>query len=189
LLADGDAEAALRAFDNASNLLRDDPQLEARLGQAKLALQRDEEALTHLRAAIDGGFAPPDVQRAFALALVVNGLYAEADREIEHLSDDEAGDLKTIKGLLYLERGAPGAAESELRAVAEIRPSDPALLNMMAVAVYRQERYEEAVALLERAVELEPDTDEWVVNLRQAQEALAAEQLAATAEPVRAPSP
>lgn len=189
LLEGGKADSALQAFDAARNLLQDDPQLEARLGQAKLALNRNDEALAHLRLAIAGGFDPADVQRAFALALVVNGLYAEAEREMADLSSDKNGDLGVVTGLLLLEQGLPGAAEAELRQVAESRPSDPAVLNLLATAVYRQQRYPEAVALLQRAVELEPGNPEWAVNLQQANEALAAENLAAGAEPVRAAIP
>ncbi len=185
LLAQGKPDAALQAFDAARNLLQDDAQLEARLGQAKLALDRDEEALAHLRTAIAGGYQPADVQRAFALALVTNNLFAEAQREMAEFPTDESGDLDVVTGLLLLEHGLPGSAETELREVAELRPSDPAVLNMLAAAVYRQERYAEAVALLQRAVELEPGNPEWQVNLLQAREALAAEELAAGAEPVR----
>ncbi len=189
LLVGGKPSAALQAFDAARNLLQNDPQLEARLGQAKLALDQNEEALVHLRTAIAGGFKPDDVQRAFALALVVNGLYAEAEREMTDLPGDESGDTDVVMGLLHLDKGLSGAAETQLRQVAELRPSDPAVLNMLAAAVYRQQRYAEAVALLQRATELEPDSPEWAFNLQQASEALAAEELAAAAEPVRAATP
>ena len=189
LLAGGEPAAALQAFEAARNLLQDDPQLEARMGQAQLALGKDEEALGHLRSAIAGGFEPDDVQRAFALSLVVNGLYAEAEREMTDLPADEHADLDVVTGLLLLDQDQPVAAEAQLRQVADKRPSDPAVLNMLAAAVYRQQRYAEAVALLERAAELEPDRPEWAYNLQQASEALAAKELAAAAEPVRSAIP
>jgi len=188
-LAGGDAETALDAFEAARNLLQDDPQLEARVGQALLAVGRNDEALEHLRTAISGGFKPFDVQRAFALALVANGQFAEAERVITDIPDDAAVDLGVVQGFLFLERGAQTDAEAVLRQVAEQRPSDPAVLNMLATVVYRQQRYPEAVALLERAVEIDPSNEMWNANLERATAALAAEALASNATPVRAAVP
>jgi len=188
-LAGGDGDTALEAFKAAQNLLQDDPQLEARIGQALLALGRDDEALEHLRDAIAGGYRPFDVQRAFALALVANGLYAEAERAVADIPADEAEDLGVVQGFLLLERGAQSEAEVVLRRVAEERPADPAVLNMLATVVYRQQRYAEAVSLLERAVELDPGNERWAANLERATSALAAEALASNATTVRAATP
>jgi tetratricopeptide (TPR) repeat protein len=188
-LAGGDPLIAIEAFEAARNLLQSDPQLEARTGQALLALGRDAEALEHLRDAIDGGYTPPDVQRAFALALVANGLYAEAERLIADIPADQSKDLGIVRGYLLLERGANAEAEAVLRQVAEDRPTDPAVLNMLATVVYRQQRYPEAVALLQRAVELDPSNELWSANLANAASALSAEALASNAAAVRPATP
>ncbi len=186
LLADGDPAGALQAFEAARNLLREDLQLTGRTGQALLALGRADEALEKLRAAQGGGFDPPDIQRAFAVALVANGLFAEAERAIADIPADDRGDLGVVRGYLLLERGAEAPAEEMLRGVVELRPTDPAALNMLAAAVYRQQRYAESVALLERASELDPANVIWATNLERARAALAAEGLASGAEPTRA---
>ena len=185
-LADGDAAAALETFQAARNLLREDLQLMGRTGQALLALGRNAEALEQLRAARAGGFGPPDVQRAYALALVANGLFAEAERVIAEVAADTRGDADLIDGYLQLERRADAAAEPALRRLAELRPGDPAALNLLGAAVYRQQRYAESVVLLERATELDPSNPVWAANLERARAALAAEALASGAEATRA---
>jgi tetratricopeptide (TPR) repeat protein len=186
----GDRDRALESLRSAANLLQEDAQVDARLGQTLLALGRTEEALERLRSAVDGGFRPFDVQRCLALALVENGLYAEADRILEEIPPDDSGEGKIVHGLLLLERNRPTESETLLRDVAKQRPSDFGVLNMLAVSVYRQARYQEAVTLLERAIELDPESDTVRVNLQHAAAALAAKQLGQNAVEVRAaPSP
>lgn len=186
LLAAGEPGAALDAFESARNLLREDLQLMGRAGQALLALGRPAEALEQLRAARAGGFSPPDVERAFALALVANGLFAEAERVIDDIPGDAQGDLVVVRGYLLLEQGANSQAEETVRGFVEGRPTDPAALNLLAATIYRQQRYAESVALLERAVDLDPTNETWRTNLERARAALAAEALAGGAEATRA---
>ncbi len=186
LLADGEPASALQAFEAAQNLLRDDLQLTGRTGQALLSLGRADEALEKLRVAQAGGFKPPDIQRAFGLALVANGLFAEAERAIADIPADSRGNLELVQGYLLLERGADAPAEQALRRFVDIRPTDPAALNLLATAVYRQQRYSESVALLERATDLDPANETWAANLERARAALAAEALASGAEATRA---
>jgi tetratricopeptide (TPR) repeat protein len=183
LLSAGEYEASLEALQSARNLLREDLQLMGRTGQVLLALGRQAEALERLRAARAGGFDPPDVRRAFAVALVANGLYAEAERVIAEIPDDPMGEKDVVKGYLQLERGANTAAEQLLRAAVDLRPTDPAALNLLATTVYRQQRYAESVALLERAADLDPANETWTLNLERARAALAAEGLLSGAEP------
>jgi len=186
LLMQGDIDGALLSLDAAANLLRNDPQLEARLGQAMLAKGRAEDALTHLRAAVDGGFDEPDVQRSLALALALNEMYAESQRVIDAAQgDDPAGDREVVLGYLELQRGNFSSAEKILASVAESRPGDPASVNILAAAIYPQERYDESVALLVRANELDAQSTVIEDNLAKARAAAAAEALAANARDVR----
>lgn len=185
MLKEGRPADALVAFEAAQNLLPDDPHLEARIGQALQGLGRHDEAVVHLKAAIEGGFRPFDVQRSWALALVRNGSFAEAERAISDIPADERHDLDVVWGYLLLERGSYEEAERVLRGAAEVRASDAALLNLLAAAVYEQERYGDAVELLERAVEIRPEDEELTRNLEQARAALAAEKLEQAAKPVQ----
>lgn len=188
LLIQGDLEGALQALEAASNLLRNDAQVDARLGQAYLALGRNEDALVRLRSAVQGGFRPFDVQRSLVVALVANERFAEAERMLEDIPLDDNGDTSVARGFLLIEQARYTEAEQILSQVVTIRPSDPAVLNLLAVSLYRQGRYQEALTLLDRAHELAPSGDTIEQNLTRAQGARAAEVLAEEARAVR-PSP
>lgn len=178
LLTSGRVPAALESLRAAANLLHDDPQLEARLGQSLLASGSWEDGLKHLRAAVAGKFAPPDVLRSLALALVQTGSVAEAGRVIEPLpSPDPSGDTDLIRALALIEGGKLPEAEAVVSRLAESRGADPMILNLLAVATYRQARYAEAVTVLERAHDLGPQDAAVATNLAVARTAAAAQRL------------
>jgi tetratricopeptide (TPR) repeat protein len=186
LLVNGAPNAALPALEAAANLLHDDAQLEARLGQALLALERPDEALIHLRSAVDSGFSPDDVERALALALALNGRLAESERVLAQAGFADNQDSDVIRGILLLEKSAFVAAEEILRPVAAARSNEPAILNLFASALYDQSRYEDAVGYLEGAEEIDPSIERIATNLAVARAARAAELLAANAASVKA---
>ncbi|MEE4272353.1 MAG: tetratricopeptide repeat protein [Thermoanaerobaculales bacterium] len=186
LLAAGDSAAALQALEAADNLLHDDPQLDARLGQALLASDRYDEALPRLRTGIDNGFNPDDVQRAMALALVVNGLLAEGDRVLGRAEIADNMDTQIIRGLLMLERDNDAAAEELLRPVAAARSNEPEILNLLGAALYNQGRYQEALDLIAQADEIAVESAAIAANLAVATAARDAETLAENASKVRA---
>ena len=186
LLLEGDYRAALESFEAAQKLMPNDPQLEARHGQALLAAGRNSEALSHLRAAVEGGFDAPDVQRSLALALALNEMYSESRRVLDATEADVNGDHNVVDGYLDLQRGQYPRAEETFKVLASDRSSDPASVNLLAAAIYPQLRFGEAVALLELAHELDPDVTIVAANLAKARAARAAEVLAELSKPVRA---
>lgn len=188
LLKRGEVETALEALRSAANLLHDDPQVNARLGQALLAAGQPGPALERLRGAVASGFTRPDVQRALALALVLEDFHSEADRLLETVAPDPRHDAGVVRALLHLERGEAAEAEQEARRATDVRPTDPALLNLLAAALYRQARYDAAVPLLQRAAELAPGDGTVAANLELARAAQAAVELAGAAHEV-APAP
>jgi tetratricopeptide (TPR) repeat protein len=185
LLLRGDVADALVSLEAAANLLRNDPQVEARLGQAMLASGRAKEALAHLKTAVEGGFDKPDVQRSLALALALNGMYAESRRVIDATEADPSGDRDVVLGYLELQKGNFAGAEQTFAGIAEARPGDPATVNILAATIYPQERYDEAVELLERAHQIDAQSEVIAANLGKAKAAAAAEVLAANARDVR----
>ncbi len=186
LLADGADHEGLQALEAASNLLHDDPQLAARMGQALLAVGRADEALPRLRSAVDSGFAPDDVQRALALALALAGRIEESDRVLSRAGLADNGDTEIVRGVLMLERSSYAAAEEILKKVTATRANEAEVLNLFSAALYNQARYQEAVSFLEAAVEIDPSDEAIAGNLARARAALAAELLAANAITVRA---
>jgi len=186
LLLDRDYEAALTSFEAAQKLMPNDPHLEARHGQALLAIGRHGEALPHLRAAVEGSFDAADVQRSLALALALNEMYAESRRVLDSTEEDSIGDHDVVAGYLALQRGLYPEAEATFRSVADARSSDPASVNLLAASIYPQARFEEAVILLKLSHELDPELATVDSNLEKAQAARAAELLAENSRPVKA---
>lgn len=185
LLLEGDVDGALKSLESAANLLRNDPQLEARLGQAKLAKGQNSQALAHLRTAVEGGFDEPDVARSLALALALNEHYSESQRVLDAIDSDEGGDGQVIRGFLALKRDQYPDAESIFKVVANSRPSDPASVNLLAASIYPQARYEESAALLTHAMQLDAGIEIVEDNLEKARAARAAEILGENARAVR----
>jgi predicted Zn-dependent protease len=185
LLLEGDVDGALESLEAAEKLIPDDPQLEARLGQALLSRGRNAEGLGHLQAAVAGGFDSPNVQRWLALALALNESYSESQRVLNAVEPDASGAREIVAGYLELRRERYPDAEATLRAVANARPGDPAAVNLLAASIYPQNRFSESVALLSHANELDPNDGTIESNLTKARAAVAAEELGANAQVVK----
>jgi len=113
-------------------------------------------------------------------------MYAESQRVIDAAGgDDPTGDREVVLGYLELQRGNFSSAEQILAASAESRPGDPASVNILAAAIYPQQRYDESVALLARANGLDAQSTVIEDNLNKARAAAAAEALGANARDVR----
>jgi tetratricopeptide (TPR) repeat protein len=186
LLLEGDVDGALDSLEAAEKLFPDDPQLDARLGQALLSKGRNAEGLGHLQAAVAAGFDSPNVQRWLALALALNESYSESQRVLGAIEPDADGAWEIVAGYLELQRGKYPDAEVTLRAVANARPGDPAAVNLLAAAIYPQNRFSESVSLLSRAYELDPSDGTIETNLEKARAAVAAEVLGANSQVVKA---
>lgn len=186
LLADGKLDEATEALRAAGNLLHEDPQLEARLGQAMLATGRYQNSLRLLRSAVENGFSPPDVERSLALALIHLDHFSEASRLIQGMTRDRTKGYENdlVEGFLALKRGRFEEAEKSFRQAIEEIPNDALALNLMGAALYSQEKYSEAVAILQQATELAPENTEIGENLARAQAAQDAVQLAIQAKAI-----
>jgi tetratricopeptide (TPR) repeat protein len=185
LLRQGDADGALDALRVAQNLLQADPQVEARLGQVMLARGEAEQALERLRFATENGFDPPDVSRSLALALVLTENLSEGERVLDGIGPGAAGDGHVVAGLLELSRGRPMEAEAILSDLSASRSNDARVLNLYAVSLYRQARYDEAEAVLSRAEAVAPDDEVIRSNRQRAAAAVAAVELAAASAEVK----
>jgi tetratricopeptide (TPR) repeat protein len=186
LLLEGDVDGALESFEAAEKLIPDDPQLEARLGQALLSKGRNAEGLGHLQAAVAAGFDSPNVQQWLALALALNESYSGSQRVLDAIQPDADGAREIVAGYLELQRGKFADAEVTLTTVAKARPGDPAAVNLLAASIYPQNRFSESVSLLSRAYELDPNDETIEANLEKARAAVAAEVLGANAQVVKA---
>jgi len=186
LLLEGDVDGALESLEAAEKLIPDDPQLEARLGQALLSKGRNAEGLGHLQAAVVAGFDSPNVQQWLALALALNESYSGSQRLLDAIQPDADGAREIVAGYLELQRGKFADAEVTLTTVAKARPGDPAAVNLLAASIYPQNRFSESVSLLSRAYELDPNDETIEANLEKARAAVAAEVLGANSQVVKA---
>ncbi len=186
LLRGGDAESALQAFSAAASLLREDPAVQARTGQAYVALGRYFEAEPLLRNAIDQGFDRSDVQRALVLCQIRQGDLLEGTRLLERIGLGAIGDGEILKSMILLEQGQAQEALGILEPLARERSGEPLVLNLLAAALYRLERYSDAVSVLTQAHEMTPSDTTIEENLIHARAALAAVDLQEQAKPTRA---
>lgn len=181
LLRNHQVDQALQALSAASNLMPGDPAVQGRTGQALLALGRVDEAETVLQTAIDQGFDGFDIRRALALCQIHQGNLLQAERSLERLGSGAQGDGDLLKALLLLKRDQPAEAFAILEPLAQTRLGDPRILNLMGVALYRMERYEDAVQVFTQSFEMAPDRETLQTNLARAEAARIAVDLQAQA--------
>ncbi len=186
VLRRGDPELALQAFSAAANLLREDPGVQGRTGQALLALGRYGEAEPLLRMAIEQGFNGADVQRALVLCQIQQGDLSEGERLLDRVGPGSQGDGDILKSMLLLERGQADQALTILEPLTRERSGEPMVLNLLAGILYRLERYQDAVNVLTQANEMALSNSVVENNLSHAGAALAAVELQAQAKPTKA---
>lgn len=185
-LRSDDPERALAAFSAAANLLREDPAVQGRTGQALLALGRRGDAEPLLKIAIEQGFNGADVQRALVLCQIDGGNFSEGERLLDRVGPGSNGDGDILKSMLLLERSLPEEALAVLEPLTRERSGEPKVLNLLAVILYRLERYHDAVGVLTQANEMAPSDTIVETNLLHAKAALAAVELQTQAQPTRA---
>jgi len=185
LLARGEATQSMDAFNAASNLLQDDVQVDARIGQAQLAIGHSKSALEYLQRAVDGGYDPPDVKRSLALALVEEGKLLEGKRISGEIGSAANGDGDVVDAFFHLEKGEDADALPILVKLAEKRSSDVWVLNLLAAAHYRLTHFSEAQKILKRLKEMVPEEVLIQENLGHSEAALRAVFLEENAKPVR----
>jgi tetratricopeptide (TPR) repeat protein len=188
LLAGDEIEKAGDALRAAANLLHEDPQLDARMGQTMLAKGRYENALPLLRSAIENGFDRPDVNRSFVVALIHLEYFSEASRVLLRLEQTGAAsgvEVGLLTGLLNIKQGEYAEAETVLAPVLEAHPNDPQILNLLAAALYAQAKFDQALAMFQQARELDSSDPVIEQNVRRAEAAVAAVLLADRSKPIR----
>ncbi|MCC7241873.1 MAG: tetratricopeptide repeat protein [Acidobacteria bacterium] len=157
-----------RAADVAAEALKAHPD-ELRLirlrAQALSRLGRGAEAIASLESAVKAESRSPQLALALADAYAAEKRYDDAVRVIEQAETafgaEEEFTLRLIG--LYEQSGRLGEAERALRARIERDPLDALALNYLGYLLAdRTDRLTEAVALIERALEVEPDNPSYL---------------------------
>jgi tetratricopeptide (TPR) repeat protein len=148
-------EAALfyqRAIDAGST----DAEARYRLASSLVQLNRPDEALAHLEAAIAVNPSHGEARLLFGTLLSSNGRYAEAERELRaarpHI--DPGGDYFVELGYSLLQQAKLEGAEEVAREYVRSEPRDARSHTLLGEVYRRQKQYEPARGELIRALEL-----------------------------------
>jgi pentatricopeptide repeat protein len=169
------AYVSARRFDQALSVvgpLRAKDPLDARLAQlearALAGSGRAAEAITTLRALTDADAEQPSVYLSLADILADEGRGADAhavlDRAAARFPDNTSVPFQ--RGALYERAKEYARAEEAFRAVVAREPAHAPALNYLGYMLAdRGERLDEAVALLQRALEIEPGNGSYLDSL------------------------
>lgn len=159
----GEADRAVKLLGQARSVGPSEPEVVYSLAVALRRADRIAEARSELTVAVVQW--PRDAAVRFLLALLIHEMdgedaaLGEMHRVIE-LDPDHAGALNYV-GFTWAERGERlEEAEAMIRRALKQRPDDGAIVDSLGWVLFRQGRYEAAVDVLERAVELQGDAAE-----------------------------
>jgi tetratricopeptide (TPR) repeat protein len=146
-------------FANAARLEPQSDEAEGNLGMAKLAQGKLEDAVYHLARALALNPESAKTHNNLGLALLYQG---KPDRAREHFllaSKLEPGmlDIRANMGVALLQEGKPGEAIKELESYLrdmQSSLSQPAYLNSLAMAYAQTGRFEDAVAVSRKALDI-----------------------------------
>ncbi|MCC6488425.1 MAG: tetratricopeptide repeat protein [Candidatus Hydrogenedentes bacterium] len=149
-----DFPKALTHAERAASLAPDEPMLQLQLGQILFASGRRLEAERAFERALK--LNPDDVQalESLAISLMDREQTRQAQVVMERLealaarSPDAQAALDALEGRILMAEGDTRAAEDVLRAQYAANPDDAAVVRNLAVAIARQGRAAEAVALM-----------------------------------------
>jgi len=139
----------------------------ALLAEALTAAGRHEEALTHLRQAVDG---EPRARFLLGVALFNARQFDEAQREFEAFirlepTLREVVDATDALGSIAAMHGQPQVAEGHFRAALAMNPGHPSARAHLAETLLAQQHFAEAVREYRLYLRLKPNDDEAVTSL------------------------
>ncbi|MDJ0864593.1 MAG: tetratricopeptide repeat protein [Myxococcota bacterium] len=171
----GEPELAAASYERALALEPDFVEARANLALARLQLGDDEDAVRALGAAIEAGHGNAGLHVALATALAARGREAEAAghyRRALALDDTNPQAANNLAWLLATARDpalrdADEAVRLARRATDAGEGADPILLDTLAVSLAAAGRFDEAVAVLDRAIAASGEASELLPVLRE----------------------
>ena len=158
LLAHDQSDAAIAHFKEALRLDPSQTIADYALGETYLDAERPQEAIAHLRRALDAGVRVDQAGYDLVRALGASGNRSEAVRVLQtlHPAGEDDGERSLAFAKLALQLQAPELAEGFARNAIAARPVDAAAHAQLGLALNAERRWAEAARELEDAVRLNP---------------------------------
>jgi len=162
--SEGDSDVAEQAYRRVLNLQPESSPAIAGLTHILLEQKKyaDAEPLIHTALLRDPD--DPALNAQYAALLSAQGKTGEATATLEKLHQLQPQD-RQISGMLadaYMQAGMLDKADAVYANLLAASPNDPDLLSARGQVLIREEKYPEALALLQRAVKIDPkDADVW----------------------------
>ncbi len=148
-------EESLGAYKEALKIGGPQPRLVVRTASLFEALGQPEEAVKLLQATIDYGVDHPSVVRQLGLSQIANGQPRQALATLQPLAaSGKAQDLNALGVALY-STGQLGKAQAIFERVLQEKPDNAKALESLGGVMLATRRGDEALRLLERAVEVD----------------------------------
>ena len=162
--AEGDEVTAETAYRRLLNQQPDSSDATAGLAHVLITQKKYTDAEPLIKSALIRDPDDPALNTQLAIVLNAEGKQNEAVDALEKLHAQQPDDA-LINGMLadaYTQTGAADKADPLYVQLLKATPNDPALLTARGENLIRQQRYAEAVAVLQKAVSLKPDNgDAW----------------------------
>jgi predicted Zn-dependent protease len=162
--AEGDEVSAETAYRRVLNQQPDSSAATAGLSHVLIAQQKYADAEPLIQAALERDPNDPALNAQLATVLNAEGKQNEAVGVLEKLHQMKPDDA-SINGMLadaYTQNGAADKADPLYAQLLKASPDDPGLLTARGENLIRQQRYAEAVTVLQKSVHLKPDNgDAW----------------------------
>jgi len=163
-------ESALESFQQAWEIAAN-PGLGVKIHRTYTALERDEEAIDFLESWVSDFPTEPAVNLILGMSLQENSQDAEAIEAYEIAYNEEPDNIVALNNLAWLyQDSAPERAIELATRAAELYPDNADVLDTYGWILLKQNEREHATQVLERALELAPESAAIAEHLEQARQ-------------------
>jgi len=158
-LAARDYAKARVEFRNALQIDPKDAAARARLGEAAEGLGNFEEAVNNYRAALELDPGQGRARARLGRMMVFGGVPEQALELVGPglEQDPRSADLLTVRGAARVQQGDVAAGRADAESALALQPNHSDATALLATLLWREDRREEALALLGRTIEASPD--------------------------------
>jgi len=169
LVDEGNPQQALRHFERARDMAPGDPEIQNNMGIALRALGRGNDAVAAFRGALQSAPGFAEAGHNLGLALLERGAFGEATGVFEQLLTAAPDDIEVLNALGMARDGTGGkeamkGAEEAFERALVLAPDRSDVSWNLSKFLINYERFDDAIAVLDRAVHAAPDSAEALIN-------------------------